>query len=364
MMTVKRGIVVAVFVAFVIASFVSLHSILTPFIVAALIAYLLDPAADKLEAKGCNRTIAVVLIFSVFSIVVLLLLALLLPLMLSQLFDFIQQIPAYLQAIQQLINPLLERYMGVATERFDAEKLKELLQGHWKEAGGALSNILAQAGSSAFAAAAAFANIVLVPVVAFYLLRDWDVIVAKMQGFIPKRWYNQSLNIINDCNEVLSAFLRGQLLVMTGLGIIYSVGLGLVGLKLALFIGMLAGLASIVPYLGAFLGILIASIAAYVQFQDFMPVVYVMLVFMVGQGIESMLLTPLLVGDKIGLHPVAVIFAIMAGGQLAGFVGILTALPVAAVLMVLIRLLISRYLKSEFYLLQNATVEEETIAHE
>ncbi|MFT5520940.1 MAG: hypothetical protein ACI9IA_001540 [Enterobacterales bacterium] len=163
--------------------------------------------------------------------------------------------------------------------------------------------------------------------------------------------------LASEMDDVLGAFLRGQLLVMLALGIIYSVGLWMIGLNVALIIGMIAGLASIVPYLGFIVGIAAAIIAAVVQFGDFSVLLYVVIVFGVGQMLESMLLTPLLVGDKIGLHPVAVIFAIMAGGQLFGFVGILVALPVAAVIMVLLRYMTQQYKLSAAYSTDGASVE-------
>jgi predicted PurR-regulated permease PerM len=173
--------------------------------------------------------------------------------------------------------------------------------------------------------------------------------MARIKAMLPLRWQPATTRLAGECDEVLSAFLRGQLMIMLALGIIYSCGLWLAGLKLALLIGMLAGLASVVPYLGFVVGIVSASIAALVQFHDWMPLVYVAMVFGVGQMLEGMVLTPLLVGDKIGLHPVAVIFAVLAGGQLFGFVGVLLALPVAAVVMVLLRHAHDNYLQSLFY---------------
>ena len=192
-------------------------------------------------------------------------------------------------------------------------------------------------------------NIALIPVVAFYLLRDWDLLVERIHNMIPRQFVTTTVNLTKECDEVLSAFLRGQLLIMLLLGCIYALGLALIGLDLALIIGLLAGLASLVPYLGFIVGILAASIAAILQFQEFMPLVYVALVFGVGQLLEGSLLTPLLVGDRIGLHPVAVIFAVLAGGQLFGFVGVLLALPIAAVVMVFVRHLYGQYRTSQYY---------------
>jgi predicted PurR-regulated permease PerM len=162
-------------------------------------------------------------------------------------------------------------------------------------------------------------------------------VIASVHGLIPKRIEATSVMLVTQCHEVLGAFFRGQLMVMLGLGIIYSTGLWVAGLDLALVIGLLAGLFSIVPYLGFFLGILMAVAAAFFQFYDVWHVISVLIVFGIGQVLETAVLTPLFVGDRIGLHPVAVIFAILAGGQLFGFVGVLLALPIAAVLMVFLR---------------------------
>jgi predicted PurR-regulated permease PerM len=180
-------------------------------------------------------------------------------------------------------------------------------------------------------------------------MRDWDEVIEKVHEMIPRTMEETAVSLVRDCDEVLSQFLRGQLLIMLILGCIYAVGLSIVGLNLALLIGLLAGLASIVPYLGFAVGIVAATLAAMFQFHEVLPLVYVVIVFVIGQGIEGMVLTPLLVGDRIGLHPVAVIFAVLAGGHLFGFFGILLALPVAAVVMVFVRHLRSSYLDSHYY---------------
>ena len=181
------------------------------------------------------------------------------------------------------------------------------------------------------------ANLFLVPVVTFYLLRDWDILVAKVSDLLPRHYIFTIKKLARECHTVLGAFIQGQLLVMMSLGTIYSIGLTLIGLKLGLVIGMLAGLASIVPYMGLVVGMAAALVAGIFQFGDLLHIFLILVVFGVGQALEGMVLTPLLVGDRIGLHPVAVIFAVMAGGQLFGFVGILIALAVAAVTMVLLR---------------------------
>jgi predicted PurR-regulated permease PerM len=340
---------VALFIAFVVVFIQQLHNILTPFLVAAFIAYLLDPVVDKLEERKIGRTLAVAIVFLFLSLLVTLLIVIIIPLLISQLFSFINQLPEYIAWLQKMIANHASGFMGFEFEAVDATQLKKMISQNWRQAGSLAGHFLLSLGGSTAGILAMVANLLLIPVVAFYLLRDWDRLTFSSQQFIPKAWQKKSSELFNESDEVLSAFIRGQLLVMFALGVIYSIGLSIVGLELALFLGMLAGLASVVPYMGAFVGILCASIAAYMQFHAFTPLIYVLIVFAVGQAIEGMLLTPLLVGDKIGLHPVAVIFAIMAGGQLAGFTGVLIALPVSAVLMVGLRHLSQEYKRSDFY---------------
>lgn len=191
---------------------------------------------------------------------------------------------------------------------------------------------------------------VLIPVVTFYLLRDWDILMAKIRRLLPRKREALTIQLLGECHEVLGAFMRGQLLVMLALGIVYAVGLMSIGLELGLLIGLLAGLASLVPYLGFVVGISAALVAGLFQFGvEWYPLLGIVVVFSIGQMLEGMLLTPLLVGDRIGLHPVAVIFAILAGGQLFGFTGVLLALPVAAVIMVLLRHVHELYKESDMY---------------
>ena len=202
---------------------------------------------------------------------------------------------------------------------------------------------------SGLAMLAWLANIVLVPVITFYMLRDWDHFMAAIRELLPRSVEPTLVGLAKESDAHLAAFLRGQLMVMLSLGVIYSIGLSVAGLKTALLIGMLAGLVSFVPYLGVIVGLVSASIAMLFQTQDVMQLIPVAIVFGIGQMLEGMVLTPLLVGDRIGLHPVTVIFAVLAGGQLFGFMGILLALPLASVLVVLVRHARDRYKKSELY---------------
>jgi predicted PurR-regulated permease PerM len=325
-----------------------LNPILTPFLVGMAIAYLGDPLVDRLEPY-VGRTGGVVIVFCFISLIIMAGFLLLLPMLLSEVASLIRSVPNFINWLQTTAEPLLKDRFGIDPFAFDLDVLAKQVTEDWQRVGDIARGLLGQVTASGFALLAFLTNLALIPVVSFYLMRDWDTLVAYIREVIPRDSENTVVELIKECDEVLSAFLRGQLLVMTLLGGIYSVGLMIVGLELALLIGMLAGLASIVPYLGFVVGIAAASVAAVIQYQEFIPLLYVAAVFAIGQALEGMVLTPLLVGDRIGMHPVAVIFAILAGGHLFGFTGILLALPVAAVIMVFVRHYYRRYIESEYY---------------
>lgn len=325
-----------------------LAPVLTPFLVAATFAYMGDPLVDRIEAH-LSRTWAVLIVFLLITLVVLIGLFVLLPMLERQISHLVAKMPVYIDRIQNVFLPWLRETLGGVDMAFDLEQLKEAIREHWQKAGGVAVNILGTVSRSGLVFVAWLANIVLIPVLTFYLLRDWDILVGRVHELIPRRAEPTVAQLARDSDEVLGAFLRGQVSVMIALGTIYSVGLWLVGLDLALLIGMLAGLVSFVPYLGFLVGIIVAGIAGMLQFQDVIMLLPIAGVFLVGQLFESFLLTPWLVGDRIGLHPVAVIFAVMAGGQLFGFFGILLALPIAAVIMVVLRHAHERYVKSQLY---------------
>lgn len=326
-----------------------LTPVLTPFLLAALLSYLGDPLVGRMQAKGLPRTLAVVIVFVLLFLTLVLVLMLLVPALEQQIRALITKFPGYLDWLQAHLTPWLHNNLGMDVSLLDWQLLKDTLQGHWSQFGGFAKGFLAWLSQSGLTLIAWLANLVLIPVVTFYLLRDWGHLLEKIHVLLPRKWAPTVTHLASESDAVLGAFLRGQLLVMLALALIYSVGLSIVGLELALIIGLVAGLVSFVPYLGFVLGVLLAGIAALMQFQDAYYLLWVALVFGVGQALEGMLLTPMLVGDKIGLHPVAVIFAVMAGGQLFGFVGVLLALPVAAVIMVLLRDLHRRYRQSGLY---------------
>ena len=327
----------------------SLKPILAPFVVGALIAYLGDPLTDWLERRGCGRTLAAILVFTVIGLIMMVTLVIMVPILANQLDSLVRKLPAIYQWLSEVVLPWFQQRLNLPEQALPALKVKQTLAENWQTVGRMLATVGRYVTGSGLNFLVSLGNLVLIPVVAFYLLRDWDKLMPRVLALLPLDWQGKARELAVECDEVTGAFLRGQFMVMLGLGAIYAVGLWLIGLELAILIGTLAGLASIVPYLGAVVGILAASVAAVWQFQDWNILLWVGLVFTVGQMIESYLLTPTLVGDRIGLHPVAVIFAILAGGQLAGFTGVLVALPVAAVVMVFLRHIHDYYTDSDFY---------------
>ena len=326
-----------------------LAPVLAPFLVSALLAYLGDPITRRLQRIGLSRTFAVSVVFIAMLLLAVLLLLLLVPLLQQQLIGLVERLPQMLEWIQQKLLPRAESLLGIQLETVQMDSLRQALQEHWRTLGGALGAVLGQVSQSGQALLGWFAFLLLIPVVTFYLLRDWDALVGHLHDLIPRRIEPITVDLVRQCDAVLGEFLRGQLLVMLGLGVIYSSGLWIAGVEFSLLIGMLAGAVSFVPYLGSIIGIVVAGIVAFLQYHDFPHIIYVALVFGAGQVIEGVVLSPLLVGDRIGLHPVAVIFAVMAGGQLFGFFGILIALPVAAIITVVLRHLRTRYLESSLY---------------
>ncbi len=327
-----------------------LHGILAPFLVGILLAYLADPLVDRLERLGLSRTWGVVVVFALFTLIFLALLLVLIPMLAKQLVRLYELTPQMLDWLQHVALPWVQSRLGLADGFWRFDQIKAAIGAHMGQTTDIVGIVLSQATASGLALLGLLANLILIPVVGFYLLRDWDVLMGKLRSLLPRQREAQVARLAGECHEVLGAFVRGQLLVMLALGLIYSAGLMLVGLELGLLIGLLAGLAAIVPYMGFIIGIGAAIIAGLFQFGgDPYAMIGIVAVFMVGQALEGMVLTPLLVGDRIGLHPVAVIFAILAGGELFGFTGVLLALPVAAVIMVLLRHVHDLYKESDMY---------------
>jgi len=331
-----------------------LAPIITPFAISAALAFLFDPLTDRLERVRIgnwqwSRAFAVVLVFALMIGLLVLLLLVIIPLLRSQVQDLVARAPEFLDWLGETAWPWIQQTLGLQSVTLDAATFTENLKSYWKEASAALFAVVGRISQGGHLVLAFLINLVLIPVVTFYLLRDWDKLIAGIRMMIPRRYESVVCELAGEIDDVLGAFIRGQLIVMLALGLVYSLGLWAIGLDLAIIIGLSAGLLSIVPYLGTFVGVGAALIAAIFQFQDVSHLLMVAGVFVAGQMLEGMVLTPKLVGDRIGLHPVAVIFAVLAGGQLGGFLGILLALPVAAALNVLFRHLRDQYRKSDYY---------------
>ncbi len=326
-----------------------LSPILTPFVVGALLAYLADPLADRLEGWKLGRTAAVVTVFTVLVLLLVAILLILIPALERQVSRFLTELPRYVDWIRETLLPWLRTRSSGEPVEFDPGEVIRMLRRDWQRTGGIVAAVAGSITRSGAAVLGWLMNLLLVPVVTFYLLRDWDRLVAGVADLLPRRILPTAARLARESDEVLGAFLRGQLSVMVVLGIIYSIGLGLIGLNTAMVIGMTSGLISFIPYLGTFVGVVLGVLAAGVQFHDLWHVGLVLVVFGVGQMLEGMFLTPLLVGDRVGLHPVTVIFAVMAGGHLFGFLGVLLALPAASVVMVLVRHAHELYKASAWY---------------
>lgn len=326
-----------------------LAPVLMPFLLAAVLAYALHPLVERLHGKGVPRWLGAGLAITLLMLVLLAVLLLIVPVITKQVPLLREQVPELLNRLNAWLTPLAGRF-GVSLS-VDVSLVRgwltQLVSGHEGEILGSLLASLRIGGS---ALAAVFGNLFLMPIVAYYLLLDWDNLVERTKSLIPPRWRASVQNFLDETDGVLGQYLRGQLLVMGVLAVFYTVALALVGLNLALPIGVFTGLAVFVPYLGFGLGLVLALLAALLEFQTVLGVALVAAVYGVGQVVESLYLTPRLLGERIGLHPIAVIFALLAFGHLFGFVGVLIALPASAVLLVAIRRLRQRYMASALYL--------------
>jgi len=274
------------------------------------------------------------------------LLFILLPLLAKQVRAIAQQVPDFIDWFRSVLQPKLEALAGI---ELDVGLLKDWLRGHLAEIQSLAIKFLPSIKSGGLAVLGFVVNLVLVPVVLFYFLRDWSKLIALIDEVIPRRWHAQVTTILREIDVVLGQFLRGQLLVMLLMGVFYAAGLWLTGLNYALSVGIIAGLVTFVPYLGVIVGVSLATLTGLLQFQDFTPLLAVWAVFAIGNLLEGYVFVPRLVGDRIGLHPVAVIFALLAFGQLFGFFGVLLALPASASLLVWLRHARRKYLASQVY---------------
>ena len=332
-----------------------LRDVLLPFVAAAAIAYFLDPLADRLEARGLSRTAATTLITLGFIAATMAALLLIVPTLYGQMLSFVERLPRYSQKLQELIGPTLSDLLEHLPE-IDFAKVKDAVG-----LAGNMAGVLAQIAGKLVAGGLVLLNLLslmfITPIVVFFLLRDWDVLVAKIDGWLPRRQAQTIRRLAREIDEVLAAFIRGQLGVCLAMGSFYAIALSLIGLDFGLLVGAMTGIITFIPYVGATVGITVSLGLGAVQFwPHYWHLLAIAATFAVGQTIESNLLVPKLVGDKVGLHAVWVIFAMLAGGSLFGFVGVLIALPAAAAIGVLVRFSLQRYMQSPLYHGQDGAV--------
>lgn len=332
-----------------------LSSILAPFVIAAMLGWLGDPLVDRIEARGASRNTAVAAVFSAMCLILLIVMLILVPVVVRQVGTLTQSLPEYQAWLAnwftgQLVPWVQAKFNFDLIAWFDSKHLIEMVREHWERVGGIATAVLGYVSRSGIGMVMWLVNLVLIPILAFFFLRDWDVFVERVASLIPRDSLSTVTKLAQESNDVLSGFLRGQFLVMMALAIMYGAGLALFGVKIGILIGLIGGMLSFVPYLGPTSVVVMGTIAALVQGLGWQGVAGVAVVWGVAQVIESYVLTPKLVGDRIGLHPMVVIFAVMAGGALFGFVGMLLALPGAAVLNVLLRYCVDRYRHSKTYI--------------
>ena len=347
----KRALTWCLIAALSVLALWLLGPVLTPFIVAAVLAYALTPMVNKLDGlfRGrVPRVLAVLLVELLFIVVTLGLVLLVVPIVAKEIPLMREQVPLLAERITTGLTPWLAQF-GIQVA-LDLGSLKALalkyLNANYEDMFGSLLSSLQLGGSVALAI---IGNAVLIPVALFYLLMDWDKFVMRLLELVPPQLREGVDSFTGEADSVLGQYLRGQLLVMLIMAIFYAVGMALFGLDLALPIGIFTGVAMFIPYVGFGIGMLLGLLAGLLQFASIKALVMVAVVFGIGQVLESLVLTPRMVGERIGLHPLAVIFALLAFGQLFGFVGVLIALPASAVLLVAIRRVKSQYLASKLY---------------
>ena len=324
------------------------RSVLMPFVAGAVIAYFLDPVLDKMVKKGISRLLATILVTVIFFVFVISVIILIAPLLQNQFMGFVNVLPSLVEIATRYLGPVQE----VIRENISSERM-EALKDVTKSFGSDLMVWLLGLLKGLFDGGLIFFNLLtlvfITPLVSFYLLRDWDVIVTKMDGWLPRDHADSIRKIIKDIDLTIAGFVRGQCTVVLFLSAFYGIGLTLTGLDFGLLVGMIAGLISFIPYFGMLIGLVISLTIAIFQFGELVYVLLVLAVFILGQIVESFYLTPKLVGESVGLHALWVIFALIAGGSLFDFTGVLLAIPVAATIGVLIRVFLGQYLESPLY---------------
>ena len=325
-----------------------LEAVLTPFLIGAILAYLGTPLVDAAQRRGVPRALATTVTVLLFGLLLIAVFVVLIPLVQGEVAQAAKKLPALLALVTDKLAPWIEQRFGI-TLSLDFETFKTIVAENADSARDISLRLLTGVKAGGLIALSILVNLALIPVVMFYLLRDWKMIAARLDDLVPRDWQGRFRAIVGDVDTVLAEFLRGQALVMVVLAVYYAVGLSLAGLDRALAIGILTGLLVFIPYVGFGLGLVLGVVAALLQWTGWPAFLAVVAVYGIGQLLENYVLVPWLVGDRIGLHPIAVIFALLAFGQLFGFAGVLLALPVSAALLVGLRHLRSEYVLSPFY---------------
>ncbi|MEI9984852.1 MAG: AI-2E family transporter [Aliidongia sp.] len=344
----RQGVFWACLIGLFVLAIHLLSSILLPFVVGAAIAFFLDPVVDRLERIRMSRVLATLVVLAAFLLVIVLFLLLLAPLLQAQVTQLVSRFPIYLAAGRAQLDHLFELLQDrLAPE--DMQKLRDAAGAKITDVLGGAGQVLTGVLSGGVAVANLLSLIFITPIVSFFLLRDWDVIVATIDSWLPRQHLQTIREQARLIEETLSGFIRGQAAVCALLGVVYAIGLTVLGLDFGLVIGLMVGLLIFIPFLGGLTGALVAIALAFAQFGDWHRPLYIAILFIVGQGLEGNVITPKLVGDRVNLHPVWIIFSLLAFGALFGFLGVLIAVPFAAVLGVLLRFALRRYLESPLY---------------
>ncbi len=345
----KNGLFWLCVFVFFCASFYVLRSVLLPFVAGIVIGYLLDPFATKLQKIGVkDRTWATILVMLIVFVVILPVFILLVGMIDEQLGRFISALPQYASNLSMRIEPIFLDLQDKFPS-LQAEKIREFINGNLANSMKLAGKLLHKLISGGFALVNLLSLLLITPIVAFYMLRDWHSFLSNVDELLPKKYKDTIRCLAKRIDKILASFIRGQLSVCMLLGIFYATGLYVVGLELGVLVGLIAGLISFIPYVGSIVGLVLAVALALAQFDTWGAILQVVIVFMLGQFIEGNFLTPKLVGDSVGLHPVWIMFALLSGGVLLGFLGLMIAVPVAAIIGVLLRYSVECYKQSSLY---------------
>jgi predicted PurR-regulated permease PerM len=331
----------------------ALAPVLLPFVLGLAVAYFLNPVVSSLQKRQLPRGAAAALVLLAFLSVVVTAFILLAPVIRAQVVDFVTSLPGYITTLQNELWPRLQSVL-VYVPSADMEKLRSSFTAYTDDVFGFLGKILGQVLSGSFALLDVLALMVLTPVIAFYLMRDWPRMLAKIDSYLPRLYAPAIRREMHNIDIMIAGFIRGQALVSLGLAALYSIGLSIAGLKYGMLIGLGAGLLSFVPFLGFVTGITTSLIMACIQFDSLGGILGVAAVFAVAQAIDGYFLTPKLVGDRVGLHPVWIIFAVLAGGKLFGIIGIILGVPVMGTIAILLRLGLRHYKNSRIFDMKDA----------